>query len=80
MNAEVFEKTMRSFLRYTPFQPFVVELNEGQEILIDDPRAVALSGSGTGSAGYIGTDEVYMFAAERVRGIRGVQQNQEAAH
>ena len=77
MNAEIFEDTMRSFIRHRPFQPFVVELEEGQEILVDDPHAVALSGGGTGGAGYIGADEVYMISAELVRAIRPVRQNEE---
>ena len=69
MIAEVFEDTIRSFIRRRPFQPFVVELEEGQQILIDDPRAVALSGGGTGGAGYIGPDEIHMISSDRVRTI-----------
>jgi hypothetical protein len=76
MNAEVFEQTMRSFLRQMPFESFVVELEEGEDILIDDPHAVALGGGGSGGAGYIGPKDIYMFSAEQVRDIRGAHQTQ----
>ncbi len=76
MTAEMFERTLRSFVRHSPFQPFVMELEEGRQILIDDPEAVAFNGSG---AGYIGPEEIYMIASDRVRAIHPAHQDQEKA-
>ena len=66
MPAEQFQNRLRSFLQREPFQPFIVELEEGEAIVVDDPDALAMGG---GAAGYIGPKDVYFFNHEQVRSI-----------
>ena len=68
MTQEAFEDSLRSFLRREPFQQFVVELLDGQRILIDLPHTVAMGGGG---ACFISPDyDMHTFACEQVRDIR----------
>ena len=41
MTAEHFETTLDVFMAVRPFKPFTVELNTGQRIEIDHPRAIS---------------------------------------
>jgi hypothetical protein len=41
MTAEHFEETLDVMMSIRPFKPFTVELNTGQRIEIDHPRAVS---------------------------------------
>ncbi len=71
MTVEKFEQDIRSYLHQKPFQPFVIELTEGDFIVVDDPQAMAFC---EGAAGFIGADQVHMFSAEQVRDMRSVAQ------
>jgi len=44
MEAEAFERSLRAFVRRTPFQPFVVELFSGTRLLIEHPEALIFRG------------------------------------
>jgi len=67
MTLEQFETSLRQFIRHEPFQPFVVELNDGRLIEIDHP-GVAFGG---GAASFLtGQFELVEFACENVRAIR----------
>lgn len=49
MTKEEFDQTMRSFVKRTPFEPFVVELLGGERFIIPFPEVAF----GRGAAGYI---------------------------
>ena len=67
MNVNEFENQLRILLRREPFQPFVVVVNDGRTIYVDEP-AVAFGG---GRAGFIGPDEyVEFFDCENVVGFQ----------
>ena len=66
MNQELFEQTLRQFLRSQPFHPLLVELLDGQIIVIEKP-AIAMGG---GAATYLTEDNLIDFACEDVREIR----------
>jgi hypothetical protein len=57
MKAEDFENRLRELVRRKPFEPFVVIVNDGRSIHVDEP-AVAFGG---GKAGFIGPDELVEF-------------------
>ena len=57
MKLEQFENRLRELLRSEPFQPFVVIVNDGRTIIVDEP-AVAFGG---GRAGFIRPDEIVEF-------------------
>jgi hypothetical protein len=40
MTAEHFEETLDALMEIRPFKPFTVELNTGQRIEVDHPRAL----------------------------------------
>ena len=44
MEAEAFERSLRVFVRRTPFQPFVVELVSGTRLQVDHPEALTFRG------------------------------------
>jgi hypothetical protein len=68
MTQETFEDSLRGFLRGEPFQQFIVELLDGQRILIDAPHTVAMGG---GAACFMSPDyEFSTFSCEQVRDIR----------
>lgn len=50
MTPESFYREMTTMLHREPFQPFVVEFLDGQRIVIDQPKSVAIRG---GVAGHI---------------------------
>jgi hypothetical protein len=68
MTQETFEDALRSFLRSEPFQQFIVELLDGQEIVIDAPHTVAMGGGG--ACFMSPTYDFYTFSCEQVRDIR----------
>ena len=70
-----FEQTVRSYLNRQPFENFVIELDDGQVILVDDPQAF---GFGGGSAGIISSDQIYVFNTKQVRQIRPVSKESAA--
>ncbi len=68
MNPQVFEKTLFSFLRRSPFHPFAIELTDGDSLVVGSARALNYGGGGT--AIYFGGDrEPLMFHNEAVRRI-----------
>ena len=44
MEADAFERALRSFARRTPFKPFVVEMVSGTNLLIEHPEALITRG------------------------------------
>jgi hypothetical protein len=68
MTPGAFEQTLRQFLRSEPFQPFIVELVDGKQLLIDEPHTVSL---GTQAAGFLSPEyDFYSIRCEQVRDIR----------
>jgi hypothetical protein len=64
MTAEEFDQTMRSFVKRRPFLPFVVELLDGERIVVAN-RHVAFGG---GTAGFLSRKEGLVdFNHEQVR-------------
>jgi hypothetical protein len=49
MTANVFEPTMRTHLRRRPFEKFVVELEDGHHLVVDDPKAAEFDGGSENS-------------------------------
>ena len=67
MELEVFQETLRSFIRREPFVPFVVELLNGEQIVVAEPT-VAFNG---GFAGYFSPSyDILEFRCEQVQAIR----------
>ena len=65
MKKKQFDETLRTLIRHQPFQPFVVDLLDGNRIAIDAPDSVAFN---DGAAGYISpTNEVFFFNFRTVR-------------
>jgi len=71
MTVTQFEQKMRAFLRQEPFEPFVVQTNRDDLIVIDNPQAVALA---AGGAGYIGPTEIKFIESDDVIEIRSVKE------
>jgi hypothetical protein len=66
MTVEEFDQTMRSFLKRRPFFPFVVELLNGERIVIPFPE-VAFGG---GAAGFRSDEEgLIEFSYKKVSSI-----------
>jgi hypothetical protein len=63
MTAKEFEETLRGLLDRKPFQPFIVEYNDGERIEVDVPD-VAFSG---GAAGFLGKDFLHSFDYKNVK-------------
>lgn len=68
MTQDSFEQSLRMHLRKDPFQQFVIELLDGQQIVVDAPHTVAMGGGGACflTAGY----DFYTFSYNQVRDIR----------
>jgi hypothetical protein len=67
MTTEEFEDTLRQFLRREPFQPFIVERNDGTVIEVNS-RSLAFAG---GAATFVTPNFDFVeFACEEVRAIR----------
>jgi hypothetical protein len=70
MDREIFEDTLRRFIRHKPFFPFVVELITGEKILVEEP-SVAFS---DGFAGYFSPSyAITEFACDQVKDIRAAK-------
>jgi hypothetical protein len=66
MTEELFTRTLQEFTRRRPFVPFLVELVDGQRIVVDFP-SVAFS---NGAAGFISESEgMIPFTCAEVRAI-----------
>ena len=64
MSEEQFTNSLREFIHRKPFLPFLVELMDGQRIIVDYP-SVAFSG---GAAGFLSEDDGLIdFSCDRVR-------------
>lgn len=48
MTRTSFEQDMQSFLRRKPFQPFVIELEDGEQWVVGQPEALFYHDGGTG--------------------------------
>ena len=69
MQIDAFERSLRAFVRRTPFQPFTVELTSGTRFEVLHPEALAFNG---GLAVYIGTDGTpSLFDHESVSQLSG---------
>jgi hypothetical protein len=66
MTQELFEQLLRENIRRKPFLPFVVEMNDGKRIIVDNP-SVAFN---DGGAVYVGDDRLDDFVCEDVKSIR----------
>lgn len=53
MESESFDRSLRTFCRRVPFQPFTVELQSGTRFRVEHPEALAVNG---GTAVYITPD------------------------
>jgi hypothetical protein len=66
MTEELCTQQLREFVHRQPFQPFVVELLDGQSLLIDRP-AMLFNG---GAVGFLSdTDGLVAFSCDEVRRI-----------
>jgi hypothetical protein len=69
MTIEEFEGTLRALIRREPFEPFEVELLDGERFVVDRPDAVGFNG---GAAGFIGPDgTIHFFNNEEVHSLGG---------
>lgn len=70
MVAETFSQILKSFARRKPFKPFLVELVNGERILVEHPEALAFNGK---AAVYISPrTEFCLFENEGVADVRDV--------
>jgi hypothetical protein len=70
MVAKMFAQVLRSFRRRRPFKPFVVELVNGEPIIVDHPEALAFNG---GVGVYISPrTEFIMFDHEGVADVKDI--------
>jgi len=71
MQPKAFADTLRSFVRKTPFQPFVIEMAEGRQAVIRRPDKLAFSEGG--GASYLTAEELYLIDCENVIQIRPLE-------
>ena len=70
MESASFERSLRAFVRRTPFQPYTVELTSGTRLSVTHPEAVAYNG---GLAVYISSDGTpSLFDHDSVSQIIGI--------
>jgi hypothetical protein len=62
-----FEQRLLELLRRRPFQPFQIELENGEHLVVGEPRALMYRGGA--SAMYFGIDDIRFFGFEAVRRI-----------
>jgi hypothetical protein len=68
MVAETFAQALRAFARRKPFKPFVVELMNGERIVVEHPEALAFN---AGAAVYVSPRrEFALFDHEGVTDVR----------
>jgi len=63
-----FDQTLRSLTQREPFQPFVVDLDDGSQILVEHPRVAF--GGGAAVFFHPTTDELVQFSFITVRAMR----------
>jgi hypothetical protein len=68
MTQDAVEDSLRHYLRSEPFQEFIVELLDGQRIVIDGPHTVSMGGGG--ACFITPTYDLYTFSCEQIREIR----------
>lgn len=66
MEPELFEATLRKFVRQEPFQPFQIEM-EDQKVTVVNPELLAFNGGG---AGLFHGDEIVLIDCENVVNIQ----------
>jgi hypothetical protein len=71
VSAENFDNTLRSYLNHRPFQSFLVEMEGGQTVLIEETNHVAFVGGG---ASYIRDGEIILIDCEEVKSIQFIAQ------
>lgn len=65
-----FENTLRAYMRQRPFLPFVIKLNDGRRITVEEP-AVAYNG---GAAAYITEEDgIVDFSFDEVESMAALQ-------
>src|SRR5439155_1022464 len=75
MTIDKFERELRSHMHRSPFRPFLVVLNDGRTIFVDEP-AIAFGG---GRAAFIGPENaVDLFDCEDVKEFRLAQEEPAA--
>jgi hypothetical protein len=68
MTIDTFEQSYMAFKYRKPFQPFVVELEDGRQIVIADPSGLVFNPP---AVGYLSPeDELINFSCEEVRAFR----------
>jgi hypothetical protein len=68
MTPEQFEQTMIAFLHSDPFQPFMIELDDGESWVVGRPQAVMYQGGKT-AVYFPGDGEIHFVDSEGVRGL-----------
>ncbi len=71
MSPDNFDSTLRSYLNQRPFQPFLVELEGGQTVLIEELAHLAFGGGG---ASYVRDGEIVLIDCEDVKSIQFLSQ------
>lgn len=73
-----FQKTLGELAKQSPFRPFVVELMNGQRVVVDHPEALAFRDT---RAIFIGKDgDAHYFDSEGVNRIIDVAANGSGGH
>ena len=71
MMASEFTSSFRDCLESKPFVPFVVELRDGSNFVVEEPEAIAL---GDGQGAYVSPDgEINLFEYHGVREVHPVE-------
>ncbi len=68
MSADDFQGTIRDKLSHEPFEPFVVELNDGNRIEFDRPNSLAVRGGLAG--GFAKGGKIVIIEAANVKQVR----------
>lgn len=75
MTPEQLENALRSFVRRTPFQPFVIERQDDQPVVVRNPESLAF-GSG-GGASYFDDGDICLIDCEQVIAVRALSEVDE---
>ncbi len=69
MTVNDFQRALRALMRREPFEPFAVELLDGERFVVDKPDAV---GFNEGAAAFLAADgTIHFFNNEEVRALGG---------
>ena len=69
MTVDDFQRTLRALMRREPFEPFAVELLDGERFVVDKPDAVGFNG---GAAAFLAADgAIHFFNNEEIRSLGG---------